>query len=141
MQNDINSILSKLAISHRTVMEKLMCDIGLHSGQVQILIALWDTDGLSQAELVRKLCVSPPTINKMINRLTDSDFVENKHCPHDKRLKRVYLTKKAVDIQPKVNKQLKSLEDLILKDFSETESVLLPIVLSKIANNLQSENK
>lgn len=139
LQNQINTFVTKLSNAHRLGMERLMCDIGLHSGQVQILIALWESDRLSQAELVTKLRVSPPTVNKMVLKLVDAGFVVNKRCPHDKRLKRVHLTNKGNEIKPKVKKQLKFLEEMILRDFSETEMILLPILLEKMVNNIQTD--
>ncbi len=136
MDKKINQLLTKLGIAHRIANEKLMCEIGLHSGQVQILSSLWENDGQSQAELVRNLCVSPPTVNKMVSKLTDSKFVLKKKCPKDKRLMRVYLREKGITVRPRVHKQWEQLESLILKDFSETEKLLIPILLEKISTNL-----
>ena len=137
MENSINSLLSKLSIAVRIANENLMCDIGLHSGQVQILIALWEQDVQSQAELVRKLCVSPPTINKMVKKLIQSGFITTQKCPEDKRLTRVRLTAKGARIQPQVEEQLDKLEKVLLQDFSETEKVLIPILLEKLSENLK----
>ena len=135
----INKLLSKLAIAVRIANESIMCDIGLHSGQAQILISLWENDVQSQAELVRNLCVSPPTINKMVKRLVEAGFVTTQKCPEDKRLIKVRLTAKGARIQPKAEEQLKRLDDVILQNFSKTERLLIPILLEKIQNNLQSE--
>ncbi|NNF00499.1 MAG: MarR family transcriptional regulator, partial [Pyrinomonadaceae bacterium] len=90
MEFDVNRVLSRLTVAHRKANEEAMCEIGLHSGQVQILASLWEKDGQSQADLVRDLCVSPPTVNKMVARLSDANFVSTKKCPEDKRLMRVY---------------------------------------------------
>jgi len=139
MEEKINHLLTKLTIAHRIANEKLMCEIGLHSGQVQILSSLWEKDGQSQAELVRNLCVSPPTVNKMVSKLTESGFVFKKKCPNDKRLMRVYLKDKGISAQPSVEKQWKRLEKLILKEISETEKLLIPILIRKISTNLTSE--
>ena len=110
METEINKLLTKLAIAHRIANEKAMNKIGLHAGQVQILCSLWEKDGQSQAELVRDLCVSPPTINKMVSRLTEEKFVRRKKCPKDQRLSRVYLTKKGQEIRESANTEWKTLE-------------------------------
>ncbi len=136
MEKSINTILSKLSVASRIANEKLMCDIGLHSGQAQILRELGENDGRSQAELVRSLCVSAPTVNKMVSRLSEAGFVTTRQCPEDNRLMRVRLTAKGARIQPKIEEQLRKLETALLSGFSETENVLLPILLEKIHANL-----
>ena len=136
METEINKLLTKLAIAHRIANEKAMNKIGLHAGQVQILCSLWEKDGQSQAELVRDLCVSPPTINKMVSRLTEEKFVRRKKCPKDQRLSRVYLTKKGQEIRESANTEWKTLEKQLLMDLAETEIILLPILLERLNTNI-----
>lgn len=135
---DINSVLSRLTVGYRITSEKLMREIGLHAGQAQILSVLWKEDGLSQAEIVRELCISPPTVNSLVAKLNKSKFVTTKKCPRDKRLMRVHLTKKGKNIREKVEKQMKKLKNIVLSDFSDTEQVLVAMLLEKIRSNLQN---
>jgi len=135
----ISKLITKLTIVHRSRMEKAMCDIGLHSGQSQILMVLWENDGLSQASLVMRLSVSAPTINKMVKRLVQTGFATNDSCPNDGRLKRVHLTKKGFSIRNDVERQLESLNKTIFEGFSDTEKILAPILLQKIIFNLQTK--
>ncbi len=136
MDAPINSLLSKLAVANRIANEKLMCEIGLHAGQAQVLVALWENGSQSQADLVRKLCVSAPTVNKMVSKLADSGFVTSERSADDKRIMNVRLTGRGARIQSKVEKQLERLESILLRDFSETERLLLPILLKKMLTNL-----
>lgn len=112
-----------------------MDEIGLHGGQVYVLNELWDKDGQSQAEIMKTLGVSAPTITKMINSLVNSSFIQTRRCKNDARMTRVYLTKKGKVIQPLVISQWEKLEETALKDFSDTEKVLLPLLLEKLKNN------
>ncbi len=136
MENNLNNLLSKLSIAIRIANENLMCEVGLHSGQAQILTELWEEDTQSQAELVQKLCVSPPTVNKMVKKLEEAGFVTMQRCPEDKRRMRVRLTAKGVRIQPKVKEQLNRMESALLKDLSETERLLIPLLLEKLHKNV-----
>ena len=43
--------------------------LGLHPGQVPLLVALYREDGLSQKELVKRLSVKPSTVAVMIKRM------------------------------------------------------------------------
>lgn len=109
-----------------------MCEIGLHSGQVFVLNSLWENDGQSQADLVRYLKVSPPTINNMVVRMADAGFVELKKCEKDKRLMRVYLTEKGSQIKPKVEEQWLKLEEIMFSELTETEKMMFSLLLQKI---------
>lgn len=137
MQYHLHTILRKLAISHRTASEKFISEIGLHSGQSQILSTLWMRNGQTQAEISRMLDISPATVNTLVAKLEKSKFIKCKKCPKDKRLMRVHLTKKGIDIRSKIEEQWGKLEVLILKNFSDTEKVLVMMLLEKIKNNLQ----
>ncbi len=138
MENEINDTLAKLTISYRTINENLMCEIGLHAGQAQVLSVLWGEDGRSQAEIVRELCISPPTVNSLVSKLRKSNFVTTKKCRRDKRLIRVHLTKKGKDIQKNTERQLEKLEAIIVNEFIDTERVLVKMLLEKIRNNLNT---
>lgn len=128
--------LSQISTANRNVLEKLMNEIGLHSSQISILNCLWASDGQSQAEIARTLKLSAPTVNKMIGSLSKSNFVQSKKCKNDSRIVRVYVTKKGKDIQSQVIEKWLKLEDIILRDFSETEKMLFALLLEKLKKNL-----
>lgn len=128
--------LSQIAVSYRNILEKMMNDVGLHNSQISILSELWNVDGQSQADLMRALKVSAPTINKMIISLKKSNFVQCRKCKTDSRLRRVYLTKKGKEIRPQVHEQWQKLEQILLKDFSEAEKMLFLLLFEKLKKNL-----
>ena len=139
MSDSINLSLTKLSIAIRIANEKIMCEIGLHAGQAQILMSLWEKDPQSQAELVKNLCIAAPTVNKMVKKLVESDFVVPEKCSNDKRLVKVKLTTKGEKIKQDVKSQQKKLEKIIYKGFSETERLSLPILLEKVYVNLSNQ--
>ncbi len=137
MKTNINNTLTKLTNAFRNINEKTLSDIGLHSGQAQILAVLWSRDGISQADIVRELSISPPTVNSLVSKLERSKFLKCRSCRNDKRLKRVYLTKKGFEVRDLAEEKWVEIEEVILKDFSDTEKVLILMLLEKIKNNLQ----
>lgn len=132
MKNSLSSLLTQITNIYRINLEKFMCEIGLHAGQVFVLNSLWETDGQSQADLVRSLQVSPPTINNMVGRMAEAGFVELKKCEKDGRLMRVYLTEKGSQIKSKVEEQWLKLEESMFSEFSETEKLMFSLLLKKI---------
>jgi MarR family transcriptional regulator, organic hydroperoxide resistance regulator len=135
IKQTISFSLSNISVTYRNLLESLMDEIGLHGSQVYVLNELWVTDGQSQADIMKSLGVSAPTITKMISSLVSSSFIQTKKCQNDARITRVYLTKKGKVIQPLVLSQWGKLEEIALKDFNDTEKVLLPLLLEKLKNN------
>ena len=140
IKETISFTLSNISVLYRNKLESLMDEIGLHGGQVNVLSELWQTDGLSQADIMKSIGVSAPTITKMINSLVNSSFIQTKKCKNDARITRVYLTKKGRVIEPLVIAQWQKLEEIALKDFSDTEKVLVSLLLEKLKTNFSSQN-
>lgn len=132
----VNHLLTELALLHRTAIEKALANIGLHGGQVSLLSELWKHERLTQADLVRHLGVSPPTVHKMISRLAKAGFVRSEKSSDDNRITIISLTSKGVEIRPEVEKVWSDFETLLLKDFTEIERLLAPMVLDKLKSNL-----
>ncbi len=137
MADNLSRTLSRIAIAHRNVVTSVMAEIGLHSGQANVLFSLWDIDGLSQAEIGRELGVAPPTVNVLVNKLEEQGYVATKACPNDGRVKRVYLTSKADDVQKEAERQMDKLDETVFRDFSELEKNTAMLVLRRIADNLK----
>ena len=135
IKQTISFSLSNISVSYRNILEKMMDEIGLHGGQVYVLNELWENDGQSQAAIMKSLGVSAPTVTKMINSLLQAAFIQTRKCKNDARTTRVYLTKKGKIIQPLVLAQWEKLEEIALKDFSDTEKVLVSLLLEKLKNN------
>jgi DNA-binding MarR family transcriptional regulator len=67
--------LARLGTTHRTLLDKYMQAVGLHGGQVFILMELWKKDGQRQTDLAARLEVSAPTVNKILGGLLEAEFV------------------------------------------------------------------
>ena len=135
-ENSTTYILTQLAIVYRTRLEKAMAEIGLHSGQIFILISLWRNDGQSQIDLAKNLNLTAPTVNKMVKSLTTSNYVECRKCETDGRLIRVFLTAKGVQCQSLVADQWNKIETQSYLNLTETEKLVLSQLFAKLKENL-----
>ena len=136
----ITFVLTQLAVAYRTSLEKAMNEIGLHSGQIFVLMELWKDDGQSQVDLVKGLNLAAPTVNKMIKSLASNGFVECRACSSDGRLSRVFLTNKGAQIKGSVAEQWNIFEEHSYSSLTDTEKLMLTQLLSKLKENL-SQNK
>lgn len=129
-------IFNQLGNAFRSSFERTMAEIGLHGGQVFILISLWKTDGQNQVEMAKALNLSAPTINKMVKSLTGNGFVECRRCGGDSRMMRVFLTEKGSQIREAVVSQWRKFEDQVYSNLTETEKLILSQLFLKMNENL-----
>ncbi len=115
IDNLLSFSFASLTNSFRTGLDGAMNEVGLHGGQVFILVSLWNKDGQNQMNLAQNLKLAPPTINKMVKSLTENDFVSCQRCGTDGRMVRVYLTDKGREHEDIVNEQWQKFEEASFK--------------------------
>jgi DNA-binding MarR family transcriptional regulator len=131
-QKTISYLLARVTTAYKTVLERHMGLIGLHAGQVFLLLELWAEDGLRQVDLARRLSLAAPTVSKMIKGLIEINLVEIEREDGDGRSTRVYLTDQGHAMRDDVNAQWLELETNYLADLNETERLILPELLTKL---------
>jgi DNA-binding MarR family transcriptional regulator len=138
-ENSTTYILTQLAIANRTYLEKAMNAIGLHSGQIFVLISLWKVDGQSQIDLVKNLALTAPTVNKMVKSLAKNGYIQCRKCSSDGRLMRVFLTEKGIKCQSLAFEQWNKIETQSYSNLTETEKLILSQLFVKMKENLSRE--
>ena len=128
-------LLAKVAIAHKNLLERSMGDLGLHGGQVFVLFALWEQDGLRQIDLAEALNIAAPTINKTLTGMVDNDLVTRKRYDDDARSTRIFLTDAGRGMKDCVEKKWLEIEEHISVDLTETEQLILPQLLVKLLGN------
>lgn len=132
IENSLTFLLMQTSIVYRNQFQKVMNEIGLHSGQVFVLFSLWKEDGQSQIDLVKNLKLSPPTINKMIKSLDRSGFVKCQKCSQDGRMMRVFLTEKGLQSKTAVEVLWEKFELQSFSKLTETEKLILMQLFRKL---------
>ncbi len=136
IENSLTYLLVQISVAYRNHLQKAMNEIGLHGGQIFVLISLWKVDGQSQVDLVKNLALASPTINKMIGSLERNGFVERRRCGDDGRMVRVYLTEKGFRAKASVEVQWIKLEAVTLANLTETEKLILQQIFGKLKDSL-----
>ena len=132
----INYLLNQVFIAYRSNLEKSLNEIGLHSGQVFILIDLWNEDGRSQNQIAKSLNLSAPTINKMIKSLAQNGFLQMTKSDFDGRASIITLTEKGLEICGQVEQIWQDLETDIYSNLTPTDKIIFNQLLEKIRDNL-----
>jgi DNA-binding MarR family transcriptional regulator len=134
--DQLGYLLVQICKAHRNRAQAALSEIGLHAGQEMILMHLYTAEGLTQSQLVESLCVEPPTVTKMLQRMEAAGMVERRQDGEDARISRVYLTPNGRAIEEQVCGIWQQLDDETVAGLSDVEQALLRRLLQQVYANL-----
>jgi len=73
--------------------------LGLAPAQFMTLLELWESDGLTQVELVSRLDVEQATMANTLTRMERDGLIRRAPHPDDRRARLVFLTDRARDLE------------------------------------------
>jgi DNA-binding MarR family transcriptional regulator len=131
-RESISYLLARINTAHKTALERSMSEIGLHSGQVFVLLELWRNNGLRQIDLADRLKIAPPTVNKTLKGMIENGLVTRSRVEDDARSTRIFLTDRGAAIENEVRAQWERLEEQLLARLTDTEMLVLFQLLEKL---------
>ncbi len=129
-------LLNTICRAQRGQLNDALSDLGLHAGQEMVLWQLWREDGMTQSQMVERICVQPPTISKMLDRLESAGLVRRRPDAEDSRVSRVYLTEHGRNLERAVRDIWIGLEQRMTEKLTTKERVLLRRLLLQVHENL-----
>src|SRR6185436_8147539 len=131
-EDTVSFRLARVTTAFRNALERYMGQIGLHGGQVFVLLELWKQDGLRQIDIAERLNLSAPTVNKMLKGLIEINLVTRSRIDDDARSTRIFLTESGLDMRQEIEAQWLELEENCLSGLTETERLVLFELLGKL---------
>lgn len=110
---------------------------GLLRGQIPVIHALTECEGLTQSELACQLCIQPATVSNTIDRMVKATLVERRDDPQDQRVSRIYLTPHGRALRAHVQTATQQVADDALAGFDPSEKELLITYIHRIIDNLE----
>ncbi|WP_373792295.1 MarR family winged helix-turn-helix transcriptional regulator [Jeotgalibaca porci] len=109
--------------------------------QYLVLLALWDNDGLPITTIGSQVGMGIGTLNPILKRMTENEWIEKSQHPTDKRTMLISLSAKAKESKQPINQAI--LAEMISCNF---EGMDLPELMLQLANLQQrldtiNENK
>jgi len=108
---------------------------GLTTPQFMVFGALWAGDGITIGELGQRVSLDGSTITGILDRMEKNGYVERRPNSEDRRSALVYLTQKAREAGPKVNKFAEELDASIRKNFSDRDIATFERVLRELGDS------
>jgi DNA-binding MarR family transcriptional regulator len=131
--------LAQAAKAYRARAGSHLGRIGLHAGQEQVLKALAEQDGQTMSQLAQELGVQPPTVTKMVTRMSGQGLLRRAASESDGRLARVHLTETGRERLTEVDKAWKRVEREALAGFDDKDRKRLRRLLRALEANLTGE--
>ena len=113
---------------------------GFGSGQYMFMIHLYKNDGISQEKLSELLNIDKGTTAKAVKKLEELGFVTRSKDSSDKRINRIYLTSKAINIRNEFFSVLTKWETILTNELNPEEISASLSILNKISNNITNNN-
>lgn len=120
-------------------LERRLGPHGLFPGQMPALLALWEREGISQAELCRIVQVEQPTMANTLNRMERDDLIRREPDPEDRRRVLIFLTDRARALEEPMTALARDANDAAAQGFSEDENREVTRLLGKLIANLERD--
>ena len=102
---------------------------GLTNMQHLVLEGLWYQPGVTATELSRLLILDKATLSGVLERMTDTGWIVKEPDPEDRRIQRIYPSKKANRLKPELIEERQESNKEILDNFSPEERILFKRLL------------
>ena len=120
-----------------SAIDRRLAELGVRTGHLGTLLALYDKDGQTQAELTRVVGVEQPSMVATLRRMEAAGLVRRDPDPDDRRRAIVTLTPKAQAIRADVQGLRREIAADALADFSTEECASVLGMLNRLASNLE----
>lgn len=106
-------------------------------GQFPALVMLYEQDGLTQADLCKRIQVEQPTMANTLNRMERDGLIRREPDPDDKRRARVFLTNEAKGFKEDLMAKARDVPSQALKGLRSSDQDALFRYLAVMIDNLK----
>ena len=118
-------------------LQEMLKDFGVAPGQFAPLVMLFEQDGLTQAELCRRINVEQPTMANTLQRMERDGLIRRKNDPADKRRSLVHLSPRAREMQAKVMESARAVSNQTVKGLSAGDQDDMFRLIARMVDNLK----
>lgn len=136
MEDNIGTLLAQVSRLMRRAFDVRARQIGVTRPQWQVLTLLSRHAGINQGGLADMLEVEPITLGRMIDRLQDSQMVERRPDPADRRAWRLHLTPKGEEQMQRLKPFAAETIEAALEGLSPEQRDQLMAMLDRMRGNL-----
>lgn len=102
-----------------------------------LLRILKEGDGISSGELCEDLDVRPSSLSELLTRMEEHGLIEKRTSESDRRMTRVFLTRKGADAAAQIAEMRARAEEEFSACFTEEEKLQFCVLAEKLAAHLE----
>lgn len=140
-----NEYLGKyISLIHRQAnvfFTKEFSKFGFGSGQYMFMIYLYKNDGISQEALSKLVNIDKGTTAKAIKKLEELELITRSKDLNDKRINKIYLTSKALNIKNDFFSVLTKWENILTNELSTEEVSKSLKLLNRVTKNVTNKQE
>ena len=133
-------LISQIKHISDRVSERVLNQFGLkdfNGAQGKLLYVLWQTEGISSAELADRAGLAPTTLTTMLDRMERAGLVERVAHETDRRRLKIMLTDRAKRLKSAYDEYSTSMTRAYYRGFSESEIIEFEKSLMRVLENLR----
>ncbi|UHA72699.1 MarR family winged helix-turn-helix transcriptional regulator [Paenibacillus sp. 481] len=104
---------------------------GVTPVQHALLHLLWEKDGQHSSELGERLRLDSATMTGLLDRLAQSELIERRPSPTDRRMNHIFLTPRSQELQAPLSICIEDTHKEALQDFTADEIAQLKGMLAR----------
>jgi DNA-binding MarR family transcriptional regulator len=135
----VNNLIGKIHRAMRHFFESQIKKYNITPPQFEVLMTLWQDDGLFLSEIGKRLSRDGPTITGIIDRMEKKDLLKRKRSSRDRRIIEVYLTEKSLQMKENLMEMQRKSSHAITDSLSDKDIELLENLLQKILENIDDK--
>lgn len=113
--------------------------LGLSTGTFPALLVLWESDGLTQRELIERLDVEQPTMTNTLARMERDGLIRRAKDPADGRAQRIWLTASARALEGPATAAAQAVNARALERLAPEERAAFLGLVRKVIAGLHAE--
>lgn len=118
-----------------------LSDVEITASELMYLSQLYNRDGLTQEEMAAVITVDKAATTRTIQGMEKKGLVRREAHEENYRAKRVYLTDKAKNAEPRIRELQKKWVDFITQDMTQKEAEVFAAQLKKMAQRAKKINQ
>ncbi|MBD9900492.1 MarR family winged helix-turn-helix transcriptional regulator [Enterococcus faecium] len=114
-------------------------EVDLTRGQYLYLVRICENPGIIQEKLAEMIKVDRTTTARAIKKLESNGMIERLEDKENKKIKKLYPTKKGAEIYPFIIRENNYSNAVALNDLSDEEAKQLEYLLKKVCKNVSED--
>lgn len=136
--DDIEFLVCDLGILWRRAFNLLTKELGISTIERRIIIYVERMPGATQVEIANLLDIEPQNLTKPLDKLIQQKCIEKRQDISDRRVKRLYVTKKCLPMIKKVQEIADHIRPIIMSGMTDKEKQVFLKNAKCMKENLES---